>query len=237
MPDQPTPVANEMLVEVRYKPNARILDFRGTWAKAISEFMELPHWQIVENRIDIFTEDRAIRAFVGFRNAGLGLLESPNRSYFGDQATKLLRFVLELEGFGDPLLVERLGVRSKFCDPFKGTFDDLRDRFSSRYITLTDRAKVAIGADARLVDIGAPLNMADRLGNFNSMSGPMAKDQFPRLFMKDEVFPDVGLYYDIDYWVKPEREVPGKQILGQVKDFSAAAWDRHERLRDLLMAE
>jgi hypothetical protein len=235
MPDQPSPVANELVVEVRYKPNARVLDFRGTWAEAISAFMQLPHWQIVENRIDIFTEDRSFRAFVGFRNAGLVLLESPNRNYFADQATKLLRFVFELEGFGDPVFVERLGVRSRFCDPFAGSFDELRDRFASQYVTLTDQAKQAIGADARLVDIGAPLNMADHLGNFNTMSGPMVKDQFPKFFTKDELFPDVGLYYDIDYWVKPERHIPGQQILTQIKDFSTASWDRHERLRDLLL--
>jgi len=237
MPDQPTPVANEILVEIRYRPNARVLDFRGTWAKAISEFMELPQWQIVENRIDIFTEDRSFRAFVGFRNAGLGILDSPNRSYFPDQATKLFRFIFKLEGFGDPIFVERLGVRAKFCDAFKGTFEELRDRFVDRYITTTDRAKAAIGEDAKLVDIGAPLNMADRLGNFNTMSGPMVKDQFPRFFTKDELFPDVGLFYDIDYSVKPERETSGKQILTQIKDFSLACWDRHERIRVLLLTD
>jgi len=199
--------------------------------------MQLPHWQIVENRVDVFNEDRTFRGFVGFRNAGLGILDSPNREYFADQAIKLIRFIIKLDGFGDPVVVERLGVRSKFCDPFKGSFDELRDRFASEYITITDRAKEAIGIDSRLVDIGAPLNMADRLGNFNTVSGPMLKAQFPTFFTKDEIFPDVGLFYDIDYWIKPEREIPGREILVSIKDFSFASWDRHDRIRALLITE
>ena len=237
MPDQLNVVTNEILVEIRYRPNPRILDFRGTWAKAISEFMNLPHWQIVENRIDIFTEDRSCRAFVGFRNAGLAILESPTRAYFADQSTKLLRFVFELDGFGDPIFVERLGVRSKFCDPFVGTFDELRDRFASRYIMITSQAKDAIGKEARLIDVGAPINMVDQLGNFNTTSGPMVKNEFPKFFTKDEVFPDVGLFYEIDYWIKPESDQTSKQVLTEIKNLSLASWDRHDRIKGLLFAK
>ncbi|MGD0575618.1 MAG: hypothetical protein ABSB61_09705 [Anaerolineales bacterium] len=235
MSEEPKPVSNEHILEIRYKPNPRILDFRGTWAKAISEFMELPEWRIVENRLDVFSTDQSVHGFVGFGNCGLILLDTPTRNYFPDHATKLLKFLFELEGFGDPLFVQRLGVRSKFCNPYKGSFDDLRDRFSSKYMSLTEEARQAIGQDVKLLDIGAPLNFADKLGNFNTLSGPMVRDQFPRFFSRDQEFPDVGLYYDIDYWSKPEREIPSKEILRLVRGFSEAAWDRHGRLLDLIL--
>lgn len=235
MPTQPKLVTNEHVLEIRYKPNPRVLDFRGTWALAISQLLNVSHWRIIENRIDIFSEDNAIRAFVGYRNSGIINLDTPTRNYFPDHAIKLLKFLLQLDGFGDPLFVERIGVRSKFCTPFQGTFDVLLDRVTSRYVSLTEQAKSAIGKDASLIDIGAPLNFTDKLGNFNTMSGPMTKEQFPRFFTKNETFPEVGLYYDIDYSLKPNREVEGKQLVNQVRDFAFAAWDRHDRVRDFIV--
>ena len=38
-------IHNEFLLEIRYKPNARILDHRGDWAERISEHMRLPRWR------------------------------------------------------------------------------------------------------------------------------------------------------------------------------------------------
>jgi len=237
MANQSTQVRNEILVEFRYQPNSRILDFRGTWAKAISEYLELSHWQIVENRFDMFNDDKTFRCFVGFRNAGMAILDSPERNYFSDQAIKFYRFLFKLDGFNDPIFAERLGVRSKYCDPYKNSFDELRDKFSSIYISITDRAKDAIGRESQLVDVGAPLNFVDKLGNFNTISGPMIKSQFPNFFTKDEVFPDVGFYYDIDYWIKPQREMQGGEILKQIKDFALASWDRHDRIKSLLIED
>lgn len=235
MTHQSNTVINEHILEIRYKPNPRILDFRGTWALAISQLLEVPHWRIIENRIDIFSEDNVIRAFVGFHNSGIILLDTPTRNYFPDHAIKLLKFLFQLDGFGDPIFLERLGVRSKFCTPFQGTFEDLRDRVTVRYVSLTEQGKAAIGFDSSLIDVGAPLNFADKLGNFNTMCGPMSKDQFPRFFSSSETFPEVGLYYDIDYWSKPNKEMEGKQLLNLVRDFAYAAWDRHDRVRSLII--
>jgi len=72
MPDTEKSVVNEHVLEIRYKPNPKILDLRGTWAEQISLHMDLPHWRIVANRIDAFTEGESIHAFVGFRNGGMG---------------------------------------------------------------------------------------------------------------------------------------------------------------------
>lgn len=235
MVEDGNPVVNEHVLEIRYKPNPKVLDHRGTWAEAISAHMELPHWRIVENRIDIFSEGEKIHAFVGFRNGGLSALDTPTKNYFPDKAIKLLKYLFGLEGFVDPLIVERIGLRSRFCTPFDGPFDELRDRYATRFLVLTEEAKKAFGDGSKLVDIGGPLNFVDHIGNFNTMSGPMPKEQFTKFFKRDEGFPEVGLFFDNDYWLRPKKSINGTTLIKWVRDFADTAWERHERVRDLIM--
>lgn len=237
MPDQIAKLINEHVLEIRYRPNAKVLDYRGAWAESISDHLDLPHWRIVQNRIDIYNEGQAIRAFIGFRNGGLTVLDSPTKNYFPDLAGKLFRYVFQLEGFDDPILVERIGARSKFCTPFAGSFDELKSRFAERYLSITEKAQEAIGDQAKLVDIGAPLNFADQFGNFNTLSGPMSAEQFPAHFTRDEGFPDVGLFYDIDYWLRPNEELTSRRVIGHISEFAVSAWERHARIRDLLLED
>lgn len=234
MPNKPGPPSNEHILEIRYRPNSRILDLRGTWAEKISVHMELPEWRIIENRIDVFDKSDSFHVFVGFRNGGVIALDTPTQNYFPDKVGKLLTFLFGLQGFDNPLFIERLGVRSKFCTPFEGSFDQLRERYASRYLQLTDAAREAIGRNARLVDIGGPLNFADQLGNFNTMGGPMTATQFPQFFKKDEGFPDVGLYFDIDYWVKPAKSLSGHEVVSLVRNFATQSWLRHDRVHGLI---
>src|SRR5438445_7505171 len=56
--------------EVRYKPNARFLDYRGQWAELIAEHMKATEWRITENRLDVFDKSEARRFFLAFRNCG-----------------------------------------------------------------------------------------------------------------------------------------------------------------------
>jgi hypothetical protein len=40
-----------------------------------------------------------------------------------------------------------------------------------------------LGAETKLVDIGGNLDFTDKVGNFNTASGPMPKKQFPSFFL------------------------------------------------------
>lgn len=230
-------VISEHLVEIRYRANPKILDYRGTWAELISQHMGFSDWGIIENRIDIFSKEKNMHAFVGFKNAGFVVIDSPTANYFPDQAIKLLKFVFGLDGFRDPIHIERIGVRQKFCTPFSGKFEDLCGKYSKNYLVITDSGKKAIGEDAKLIDIGGPLNFVDGIGNFNTMSGPMAKKQIEFFFKKHEEFPELGLFFDIDYWGKPDKEMSGKDVVGIIKTYAETAWLRHERVRDLIMSQ
>ena len=79
---------NLQIVEVRYKANPKILDFRGMWADGISQHMSMDRWEIIENRVDVHNEDRSLHAFVSFRNAGFTSKNSPTRNFFPDKSIR-----------------------------------------------------------------------------------------------------------------------------------------------------
>jgi hypothetical protein len=225
---------NELIFEIRYRPNARLLDVRGDLATEIAAEMGLPDWLIIENRVDLFAKDQSQYAFVGFRNAGFKTVNAPTKDLFPDKAAKLMRMLFKNPAFGTTINVDRIGVRSRFSNPFAGTFEELCVRFATRYVSITEATKELLD-DAKLVDIGAPLNFTDRLGNFNTMSGPMKREQFKQFFQREDPYPQVGLYYDIDYFKQPKSAMDDRDVAGAIKSFALAGWERHQRVRDFIL--
>jgi len=122
-----------------------------------------------------------------------------------------------------------------FCTPFWGSFSELRDRFSTRYLNITKQGIEAIGSDAKLIDIGAPLDFTDSIGNFKTLFGPMQGEQFGDFFTRKGEFPSVGTFYNIDYSSHPQKQLTGIQVIETIREFLDAGWDRHARVRDLLI--
>jgi hypothetical protein len=226
---------SEHILEIRFKPNPKILDHRGAWAELVSKELSLSEWLILDNRFDVHDKPKKETVFVGFRNCGYTCFDAPTANYFPDKAIKFFKLLLDLEEFGNPLFVERIGVRSKFITSHPKGFDDLKERYASRYLILSEKAKQAIGG--KLVDIGGPLNFADKLGNFNTVSGPMAKDQMKDFIKREGEYPDVGLFYDIDYWQRPNKDLQGSDVLSMIRSFATEAWNRHSRVRDLICGD
>lgn len=232
-PESSKTVISESLLEIRYKPNSKIIDRRGTWAELISNHMNLDEWRVDTNRIDIHDKANLNRAFVAFRNAGFITRNVPTPNFFPDQAVKLFRYLFSMEGFGKSIIIERFGLRQRFASTFHGSFEDLRDRYSTRFLALTDAAKEAINAE--IVDIGGPLNFRDRHGHFNTMSGPMRSSQLQEFFPEEEEYPEVSFYFDIDYWLRPNKETPENDVIKWIKTFAQEGWARHERVRDFIL--
>lgn len=224
---------NKFIFEIRYKPNPKVLDYRGIWAEKISDHMKLSEWRIAENRIDVFDKDAKNRAFVGFNNSGFVSNDVPTANYFPEKTVKFFKFVLDIDGFDSPIFVARIGVRSKFFKAYVGTFNDLINKYSTQYLILTDKAKEIINAD--LTDIGGPLNFKDSHGNFNTMSGPMKAEQAKQYLEREDDLPDVGLYFEIDYWQKPEQRVDNSKILQLISSFSEESWNKHEEINKLII--
>ena len=226
---------NEHVFEIRYKPNSKILDYRGTWAEMVSKHMQLSEWRILDNRIDIYDKVNKNHAFIGFSNSGFSCNDSSTKNYFYEQAIKLFSYISKFDGFDPEPFVERIGVRSKFCTAYEKGFDDLKNRFASKYLHLTPEAEKAI--NAKMVDIGAPLNFADGLGNFNTMAGPMEKRQMVQFITgrKESEMPEIGLYFDIDYFLKPNRNMKVDEINKAIRNFAESSWDKHEKVKSLIL--
>ena len=223
----------EQFFEVRYRANSKVLDRRGDWAESIAKEFGFPHWKIDANRIDILSKESKESVFVGHQNCGFVFFLPPDTDSFGDKAARIIRQLFSFDGFGHPLATTRIGVRSKYITQFSGTFEQLRKQFLSRYINLTPKAQEMYSAT--LVDVGAPLNFTDKIGSFNTMSGPMQRKEMPRFFNRECDFPEVGLFFDIDYWSRANQDFEAESLAEVVQNFSAAAWDRHEKFQELIL--
>ncbi|MBC8346379.1 MAG: hypothetical protein ISR82_00130 [Candidatus Marinimicrobia bacterium] len=226
---------NELIFEIRYKANPKILDLRGTWAEKISDVMELSEWRIIQNRLDIFDKSSKNRAFVGFNSAGFISNDVPTAHYFPDRTLKFLKFIMGLDGFNTPLQVDRIGVRQKSYTEFTKGFDELCSRYESRYLMMSEKLKTIMGA--KLVDIGGSLNFNEKHGNFNTQSGPMKEDQAHQFLNIQGTLPEVGLYIDIDYWQKPHNIVSDEKLFDLISTFASESWAKHQKIIDLIFED
>jgi hypothetical protein len=229
-----THTIRESVLEIRYTPNSKILDYRGTWAELVSSLMVLSEWRISQNRIDVFDKEETRRGFVSFKNAGIVIRNAPTRDYFPDQANKLLRFLFEQKPFGNPLWLGRIGVRTRFATAYEGDFNSLLGRYKDRFLNISPEALNTWGAE--IIDIGGPVNFRTSQGYLNSMSGPMRKEELKRFFDFEDNLPEVALYFDLDYWKEPKSLIEGREAMRIVKLFAEESWDTHERLRTLILA-
>ena len=235
-PEESSKSFNEHTLQIHYKPNTKMLDNRGAWTEKISKHMEFVKWRIDENRIDVFDEDGKDSAFVQFDNAGFVSHDVPTANYFPDKAVKLFKFVLEeLDDFGAPIFVSRIGVREKFYSPFGGSWDDLCKQYSDRFLSITKEAKGIV--NGKLMNVGGSFNVKDKHGRFNMNNGPMRSEQVqqPVFLNTRDNLPEFGLYCDIDYWERPEREVENQEVFKLISTYSKEAWDKNEQLCNLIL--
>lgn len=225
----------EHILEIRYQPNSNILDYRGILANSISKHMELSEWRIDENRVDVYSKDQLIKVFVSFRNAGVVIRDTTESDYFANKASKYIRFLFSQKPMPDSISAGRIGVRSRFAVSSPIPFTKLVDQFQQRIFNISDAAMKAF--DARLIDVGAPLNFETKNGKINTQSGPMEKEQLSGFFdFKDkDSLPNCALYFDFDYWTRPGEPLVVKNIPSLIKLYSHENWERFTRLRSLIL--
>lgn len=229
MPTKTSDPISRHIFELRFKPNSKVLDFRGEWTNYLSTEMNLPEWKIDINRIDLY--DTNDLAFLSYKNCGFVSQLPPTKNYFEDQATKFLRAIFLIEGF-KPLPVTRLGVRSTFIKSYSGEFTSLFEKYKEKVINPTSEVLKIFGT--QLVDIGAPLNFKDNDSYFNTMSGPMALNQIKQFFPTIENIPNVGLFFEIDYFKEEIGDVSVEYLTGLIKTYAQKSWQKMEGLTQLL---
>ena len=192
---------NDCAFQLRYSPNARVLDHRGDWAMRLSKHLELSEWGIIDNRFDVYDKGRTIQATVEFNACGMFMVDVDDHSKFHKKAYSLLCFLESCPEFGEKVNVLRLGVKLRFCTRFSGPFEQLRDHVKDRYCDLKQDGYSVIGNDVELMDVGVPFNFKDEYGEFYTHCGPMRRKQLKEQFFKnreESALHYVGLYYYID---------------------------------------
>jgi hypothetical protein len=229
------PRTNEIVTEIRFPPNARVLDHRGEWATILSEELDLKEWAIDENTVKLTNAAASRFVSVGFQNAVVMARDVETKNFFPDFAGKVIRKLFSFENFGPLILVRRLGVRSKYCTQFKGDFSELVRLLAQHYVAPTHSVVKTFGPSAKLVDIGAPLNFEDEQDFFNTNCGPMKRGQLRQFFQKNEGFPDVALYFEIDYFSRPDAKLKADDVIRDVSRFATRSWEFNERVRDAVI--
>jgi len=128
-----------------------------------------------------------------------------------------------------------LGVRSRFAVPSQQSFDQLLNQFETKALSVREAAFTAF--DAKLIDIGAPINFETKFGKINTNSGPMEREQLTRYFNfeKKDDLPEVSLYLEFDYWLRPTDPLSVKDVIALIKLYSDENWQWHLRLRSLIL--
>lgn len=234
---QPAALINEHILEIRYKPTSLLLDFRGQLAAVLSDSMSLSEWRITQNRVDVHSKDESARVFVSHRNAGAVLRNTSIPDYFPNQANKFLRSLFSIPPFKGPTIINRIGVRSRFAVSVELSFEALLEQFQAALTVLTPEASTALGAE--ITDISLPLSLQTPIGDINFMSGPMKQEQLAKFFtaVDQETLPEVSLYVDLDYWVKPAKDIPIKKLTGLVSSYATENWERYQRILGLVLEE
>jgi len=228
---------SDFVLEIRYHAIGRFLDRQGSWADDISGALKLPIWTLNREILEAHSDTLGEKAFVGLKRSGFHCIDAAAQNYFIDRGSKLLHAIFSLDSFPSILQVERIGVRSRFFYGFDGDFAELRTRYCQRFLVLSQAATDAISGE--FVDIGGHLDFKDSDGNFNTMSGPMRAEQAREILQRprDSSIPEVGLFYDIDYWKQSLGEQHMDQLLTFLSRTATAAWERAERIRKLVLAE
>jgi len=82
------------------------------------------------------------------------------------------------------------------------------------------------------------LELADDLGKFRTQSGPMNLEAQMRFFMgnRDVRYPEVGLYFDVDYHSERHQSLRMAELALKVKILAEAGVRRFERIDSLILA-
>ena len=231
---------NDQTLQIDYKPNSEVLDYRGKWTKILSDRLKLSEWAITENKIDLYDNPKTEHAYVAFNKCGLTRRDQINLNSFPNRAREFVEAVFSLEAFGSSVHIKRVAVKSRFHTPYKKSFEDLVKRVKDRYFDLTNDAYSNIGEGANLTDIGASLVFKDEHGQFNTHCGAMKREQAKQHFFQykeKEQLPEVGLYYDVDYFDSPDRLMTVGEVITKLESFAQEAWSKHQRIRKLIVGK
>lgn len=225
---------NQSIIEIRYKPNSKILDYRGSYAEMISKLMGLEHWKITENRIDVYDNEDNKRVFVSFRNSGISINNLTNNQLFLDQALKYFGFLFNDKPFGEKININRIGLRYRNLNKYEGPYEELVIKYHSSMFIIPEETKQAFGY--QITDVGFPLDFRDNQARIHTLSGPMSKEQALDFFKfeSNDTLPNCGFYIDIDYWEILDEEMNFDQLSKKLSIFHSKVINMNKGVNKLI---
>jgi len=185
----------EYVIEIRFKPNSRILDKRGEIASALSSQL-LNQWNISDNQIVLSNNDnKKITAIFSFKNIIFNSSYPNDKNFFLKNAESFIKSAWSIFPNNE---ITRIGVRTKFLSQTKD-FNTIFESYKKNFLKLSEEDFKEVGGD--LIDLGFPLNFVDGDNFFNIMTGPMDKEQLEQSF-KDKTDYESAIFLDFDYFKK-----------------------------------
>lgn len=223
---------SEHILEIRYKPNPEFLDYRGIYVNGISSLLGLTQWKIDDNRVDLSDEINVIKAFVSFRNFGISINESCDKNYFPNQANKFVNYLLNQKPFGNPIMINRIGIRTRIAYSLDIDFEKLLEIYTTKFFSLTTEVRRIL--NYKITDVSLPIFFAADKGQLNTQTSPMTSDQLRDYFPNRLEYPDVAMYFDLDYWKEPKKELKAETITSIIKNYSIESGNIIDKLMSLL---
>ena len=226
---------NDCVLEIRYKPNPKILDVRGQIASNVSSTMNLNKWNVHFERIDFDNDDQDMHSIVSFKNIIFTIKNCESSNYFRDQSVKFLRSVLQIPAFTDSNHIVRIGVRHRFYFPYSDSFENLFNLFLEKYWNISPDLHEVLGH--KLIDVNGAFTLSTPNGKVNFNCGPMTSDQVKEFLPHLKSPSEVGLFVDSDYWVAPEKPMEIRPIINTVKNFCNENWPRVTDVKNYILGE
>ena len=214
----------EQVFEIRFKPQSKFLDKRGEIAGAVTDPF-LNQWSITENTINFKSDTKKyVGGFFSFKNLGFSGSYPTNNDDFSSFTKNFIKKSWSYIPLAD---VIRIGLKTKMVTPVS-SFNEYFDKFRDKFIALNKNELDNFGGT--LVDLAFPLNFADGLNQFNTLSGPVKKAELISSFKTAESeAPENGIFCEVDYFTTEIRSfLKQKDVL----DFVDAGIEKANKVSD-----
>lgn len=203
----------QSILEIRFSPDPSFIDYRGRWAAALGKGLGVTKWRVTQDRIEVFSEDKKLKAFVSVRNVGITIWDEPTTSFFRDKAGQFLKAAFSLENFPNVLAVERIGVRQM---RYMQDIDDM-DGLLKKYSELSVGTEIMdlIPTRKGQEDVGTVIITDTDAGKMRIHSGPITpleKASPMQDHPERQDFGDSGFLTDIDLFDSAEGKHNEKKL-------------------------
>lgn len=238
---------SEQIFEIRYSAIPQILDYRGQLARIFSAVMNLDHWRIDTNRVDIYNDLKVDteRVFISYKNAG-GIYKCDHKqhplpsNFFYDKTNKFITNLYNQKFITSEINIFRVGVRARYILPSTNDFKELSRIFTTKFCSLTPGAIKAFNAE--LIEIGCPIVFKTDAGILHTLVRPLTKnqilEQLPYLDIIEKYeIPEVAIYIDIDYWKEITKKITDKDLQKICRKYSLEIQTILTNLNNIFMDE